>query len=149
MGPYVKAKRVAGAVDTATAGQLGISHDATASRGHTQRHSALTAMLRSTDDVVCLCKGGTPPLRLAGPGGPTNWRQVTMSCCDKAKRLTGAHGHAAGQRATNTMRQRVVTRWLWHGAAAPCQLAGRPGTSIPRKQWCRLPCRWRAAPGAG
>ena len=30
-----------------------------------------------------------------------------MCLCDKAKRLTGAHGHAAGYRAASTMRQRA------------------------------------------
>jgi len=80
---------------------------------HTQRHGALTAILRSTCfHLVCLCKGGTPPLQLAGTTGLTNWRQVTMCLCDKAKRLTGAHGHAAGYRTTSTMRQRAEANGL-------------------------------------
>jgi len=37
---------------------------------------------------------------------------VTMCLCDKAKRLTGAHGHAAGYRAASTMRQRAEANGL-------------------------------------
>lgn len=46
--------------------------------------------------VVHFCKGCTQPLQLTGATGSTNCRKVTMCLCDKAQRLTGAHGHAAG-----------------------------------------------------
>jgi len=45
-----------------------------------------------------------------------------MCLCDKAKRLTGAHGHAAGYRAASTMRVASRSPMLWHGGTPPCQL---------------------------